>query len=355
VELYPAQAEHFDAALDAALEGVPEGPARDGGVALGQHVAEKVLLWRAADGAGRVVAYVPRPVTGVWRPTPPGFRAGLLPQWRHLTPFAIPNVTPFAPPPPPALNSAAYAEAFREVKELGRREGSRRTPEQTRIALFWDDGEGSVTPPGHWNQIAKVVSRQRGLGLADNARLFALLNVALADAAVVCWEGKFRYSYWRPITAIHEADRDDNPDTTPDPAWDSLLTTPPFPSYASGHSTFSGAAATALAHFFRTDDVPFTVGSEGAPGETRSFPGFWAAAQEAGRSRIYGGIHYEFDNQEGLRCGRALAEYIARHYMRAVGAGAQTSAKLAPSPRRPYSAGLADRPLEQSIPAARGR
>jgi hypothetical protein len=289
VELYPAQAEQLDAALDVSLQDIPDGQARAGGVALG-------------------------PATGVWRPTPPNFRPGLLPQWRYLAPFAIPNAPRFNPPAPPVLNSAAYAEAFNDVKELGRRYGSRRTPEQTSIALFWNDDAGSVTPPGHWNQIAQTVSRQRGLGLADNARLFALLNVCLADAAIVCWEGKFGYSYWRPITAIHEADADDNPETTPDHEWDSLLTTPPFPSYPSGHSTFSGAGATALARFFGTDDIRFTVGSEGTPDAPRTFAGFWHAAQEAGRSRIYGGIHYEFDNQEGLRCGRELADSIARRY-----------------------------------------
>ncbi len=205
------------------------------------------------------------------------------------------------------------------------------------------------------------------MSLVENARLFALLNISMADAAIVCWEGKFGYSYWRPITAIREADRDDNPETTPDSAWDSLLTTPPFPSYASGHSTFSGAAAAALSDFFGEDALPFRIGSDGAPRVTRSFPGFWAAAQEAGRSRIYGGIHYEFDNQEGLRTGRDLADYIARHFLRPVQETALTPSPQ-PSPpsggegrvrgtahRRHFSAGLADRQRGEPRDAARGR
>jgi len=354
IELYPRQVEQFDAALDIALEAMADGPAKEGGVRLGQRVAEEILGWRATDGSRRRVRYTPRTTPGLWRPTPPGHRAALLPQWRYVTPFAIPSADRFMPAPPPALDNPAYTEAFREVKELGERDRSKRTAEQTLIAWFWDDGEGSITPPGHWNRIAQTASRQRGLTLAENARLFALLNLSMADAAILCWEGKFSFSYWRPITAIREADRDDNADTAPDRYWDSLLTTPPFPSFPSGHSTFSGAAATALARFFGTDAIRFRIDSEGTPGVQRTFAGFWAAAQEAGRSRIYGGIHYEFDNQEGLRTGRDLADYIARHFLLPAEANALTSSRLIPTQRRPFSAGLADR--QRSSPrSATGR
>ncbi len=163
LELYPTQVEPCDAALDATLESVPDGPAKAGGVALGQHVAEKILAWRANDGARRRVEYMPRLVPGLWRPTPPGNRQALLPQWRYVTPFAIPSTTRFLPATPPPLTSPAYTEAFREVKDLGRRTESKRTEEQTLIALFWDDGDGTITPPGHWNQIAQIVSRQRAV------------------------------------------------------------------------------------------------------------------------------------------------------------------------------------------------
>jgi membrane-associated phospholipid phosphatase len=253
------------------------------------------------------------------------------------------------------LTSAAYSEAFREVKELGGRDSGTRTAEQTLIAWFWDDGDGTVTPPGHWNRIAQTVSRQRRLSLPENARLFALLNFSMADAGILCWEGKFAFSYWRPITAIRDADLDDNPDTTPQRNWDSLLTTPPFPSYPSGHSTFSGAAAIALAHFFGTDAISFRIGSEGVSGVTRSFSGFWAAAQEAGRSRIYGGIHYEFDNREGLRCGRELADYIARRYLLPLEDRALTSSPRVPPRRYSLSAGSADKRLSEPARTAHGR
>src|SRR5262249_27773452 len=161
------------------------------------------------------------------------------------------------------------------------------------IAWFWDDGAGTCTPPGHWNQIARVVAMAKQNSMADNARLFALLNIALADAAIVCWDTKFHYKVWRPVHAIRLADEDDSQDITRDAKWRSLLTTPPFPSYTSGHSTFSGAGAAILARFFGTDEIKFSIGSDGYPGMKRSFKSFSACAAEAGRSRIYGGIHYE--------------------------------------------------------------
>jgi membrane-associated phospholipid phosphatase len=356
LELYPRMTEACDAALDATLENLADGPKKENGVVWGQRVAEEILRWRASDGSNRTVRYEPKSALGVWRPTPPDFRAALLPHWRYVTPFAISSTRDFLAAVPPALNSTAYTEAFREVRDLGRRDSATRTADQTTIAHFWNDDAGTVTPPGHWNRIAQTVSRQRGLSLADNARLFALLNLSLADAGIVCWEGKFGYSYWRPITAIHEADLDGNPDTAPDRTWDSLLTTPPFPSYPSGHSTFSGAAAAALARFFGTDAIRFTIGSEGTPDAQRSYDGFWAAAQEAGRSRIYGGIHYEFDNQEGLRTGRDLADAIARRYLLPVDANALTSGtQLISTRRRPISINFADRPRSKAHAVPLGR
>jgi hypothetical protein len=356
LELYPRMVEACDSALDATLENIPDGPAKEGGVAQGQRVAEQILSWRAEDGSNRESGFTPGTTPGSWRPTPPGFRQALLPHWRYVTPFAIPGTRDFLPVIPPALNSAAYTEAWREVRDLGRRDSNIRTPEQTTIAHFWNDDRGSVTPPGHWNRIAQAVSRQQGLSLADNARLFALLNISLADAGIVCWEGKFGYNYWRPITAIHDADLDGNAGTVPDRTWQSLLTTPPFPSYASGHSTFSGAAATALARFFGTDAIRFSIGSEGTPDVIRTYAGFWAAAQEAGRSRIYGGIHYEFDNQEGLRTGRAVAEYIAQRHLLPVESNALTGrTQLISTRHRPFSINLADRPRREPRNADHGR
>jgi hypothetical protein len=309
LELYPDQVERFDQALDETMASIPEGAGRDAGVRLGQRVAEKVLAWRAADGASRRGVYAARPGPGLWRPTPPEFRTALLPQWPRISCFAMRSGSQFRPPDPPALTSTAYAAGYQEVKSLGGRQSTLRTPEQTEIARFWDDGGGTVSPPGHWNRIAQTVSRQRGLTLGENARLFALLNIALADAGIVAWDCKYHFNFWRPIQAIREAD------TEPDPTWTPLLTTPPFPSYTSGHSTFSAAAATTLAMYFGTDEIAFTSTSESLPGVVRSFASFSAAAAEAGQSRIYGGIHYSFDNVAGLASGRAVGEYVCRNFL----------------------------------------
>jgi hypothetical protein len=156
------------------------------------------------------------------------------------------------------------------------------------------------------------------LNRAETARLFAMLNVALADAAIACWECKYRFDVWRPVTAIRNADQLKNPALVADPDWTPLLVTPPFPAYTSGHSSFSGAAAAALAEFLETDRVRFTTTSDGLPGVTRSFTRFSEAANEAGMSRIYGGIHWAFDNTAGLESGRKVGEYVARNFFRPV-------------------------------------
>ena len=303
--LYPRRVADLDAALDAALGEVPDGPAKARGVELGQAVAVDVLRWRAADGkAASRSEYRPGTREGRWRPTDD--RPPLLPGWGNVEFFALRDAADFRPPEPPAIDTEAYRADARAVRAVGSRDSATRTRDQTEIAHFWADGDGTVTPPGHWNRIAQSVAGGRRLTVAETARLFALLNVAMADAGLVCWDCKYRFDVWRPVTALREEE----------PGWTPLLTTPPFPSYTSGHSSFSGAAAAALASFFGTDEVRFSSTSDGLPGVTRSFTSFSAAAEEAGASRIYGGIHWQFDNAAGLKCGRGVAEFVARHHFR---------------------------------------
>jgi membrane-associated phospholipid phosphatase len=317
--LFPRQKAFFDRALADSLAEIPPGDSRDAGLDLGRFIAEKILELRRDDrSASARASYDPRPGPGVWERTPPRRQDPLYPEWGHVTCFCIKPGTQYKPTGPPALHTAAYAAALNEVKSLGGKKSARRTEEQTEIALFWADNAGTATPAGHWNEIAQTVSRSRGLTLAENARLFALLNMSLSDAGVLCWVLKFTYGFWRPITAIHRADQDGNPDTEPDPAWEPLIETPPFPSYTSGHSTFSAAAASTLASFFGTDRVRFTTTSDGLPGVTRSFDSFSSAAEEAGMSRIYGGIHYQFDNTDGLMTGKVLGAYVFRNYLQPV-------------------------------------
>jgi membrane-associated phospholipid phosphatase len=221
----------------------------------------------------------------------------------------------FRPSPAPKLDSALYAFDFNLTKDLGSATSTTRTADQTAIALFWADGAGTLTPPGHWNVIARELVIARGTSLAENARLFALLNMALADAAICAWECKYVDDFWRPVTAIRAADTDSNAATEADPAWTPLITTPPFPEYVSGHSTFSGAAATVLADFYGSDSIPFTTTSDDLPGATRSFGSFWEAAAEAGLSRVFGGIHFMSANQQGLQSGARLGHYVVEHFL----------------------------------------
>jgi hypothetical protein len=282
-------------------------------------VAGQILLWRAKDNSAATNVKPPSSSgPGAWVPTPPGFAPYLLPQWGFVTPFAMPASDFFRPSGPPALESAKYAADYNEVKALGAAVGSTRTREQTKIAEFWADGPGTATPPGHWNLIARDVATARRNSLQQNARLFALLNVAMADAAICAWDAKYHYNFWRPVTAIREGDNDGNPATAGDPNWISLIITPPFPDYISGHSTFSGAAAEVLSLFYGTTRIRFTTGTESDQlprGTVREFRSFRDAAREAALSRMYGGIHFRSANDDGLKSGSAIGEWAFTHTM----------------------------------------
>jgi membrane-associated phospholipid phosphatase len=310
--LCPAQSTAIENAYATSLGRIPRDRARDAGIAWGNQVAAAILDWRRNDGAAVPRGYVPGTGPGAWQATPPAFAPALLPQWPDVTPFAMSSVADFRPAPPPELASVEYAANVAHVQRLGAANSPDRTAEQTAIALFWADGGGTVTPPGHWNVIAADVAGARGTSTLENARLFAWLNFALADAGIVAWDCKYRYNFWRPITAIRSAETDGNPDTVADGSWTPLLVTPPFPECVSGHSTFSGAAAAVLAAFFGSDEIPFTTTSEDLPGVTRSFPSFSAAASEAGISRIYGGIHFMFSNLAGLDAGNRVGVHVTQ-------------------------------------------
>ena len=314
--LFPSRTAQFDAEQAAQLAPIAIGPARTRGIAWGQAVAAAILAARANDGSANVVTYTPGVGPGFWRPTPPAFAPALLPQWGDIVPFGPKPIASFVPKAPPALNTRKYAEEVAQVQELGSATSSVRTADQTEIARFWANGAGTATPPGHWNQIARIVVAQQGMDVGEEARLMALLNLAMADAAVVSWNAKYEYNYWRPVTAIREADTDGNPLTIADPSWTPLLVTPPFPEYTSGHSTFSGAAAAVLARVFGTDAIPFVAESDDAPGIFRSYPGFSAAAAESGMSRIYGGIHFMSGNRFGLSSGRRVGDSIAKRLLK---------------------------------------
>ena len=307
VNLFPASGSSFDALHAAVLAGIPNGPQKTAGITWGEFVANQILAARANDGHDAIVPPPGGSGPGVWVPTPPAFLPYLLPQWGFVVPFGMSSSSQFRPPGPPSLDSQQYAADYEEVKELGALVGSTRTEEQTEIALFWADGAGTETPPGHWNSIAQIIGAAQGNTLEENARLFALLNIAMADAAICSWDAKYTFHFWRPVTAIAFAE--------PELNWMSFIVTPPFPDYTSGHSTFSAAAATVLPLFYGTEDLPFTVGSDFLPDVYRSFPTCFDAAEEAAVSRIYGGIHFRSASEDGLQAGTSIGEWTVTHYL----------------------------------------
>jgi len=312
INLYPARRGAADLRLANSLKDLASAAGRETGILYGRAAAQALLRWRASDSSTTTVPYIHRSEPGQWKRTPPRFRPAELPNWGIVIPFVIANVAEFQPPGPPALNSEQYAKDFNQVKEFGGVNSEVRTPEQTEIARFWSDFSNTATPPGHWNQIAQTICDQRRLGLSETARLFAVLNFAMADAAIVAWEAKYKWNFWRPVTAIHEAERDANTTTEPDTNWMPLLTTPPFPEYVSGHSIFSGAASETLKLLLGTDDIGVSVASDNLPGVTRKYARLSDIAHEIGMSRVYGGIHFLSADLDGLdagyRIGRACAE-----------------------------------------------
>ncbi|BAY73413.1 hypothetical protein NIES23_62410 (plasmid) [Trichormus variabilis NIES-23] len=314
MNVYPTQIGFFDTALTESLAKIPDGTAEDAGVIFGRTVADSILTWRSTDGATNSVNYTPGTNPGDWQPTAPGFAPALLPQWGEVTPFALTSGEQFRPDGPPTLDSQEYANDYNQVKDLGKKDSTTRTEEQTQIALFWADGAGTFTPPGHWNQIAQNVVANKSNSLVDNARIFALLDISLADAGITAWDTKYHYNFWRPITAIRQGDTDGNPNTIADSNWTPLINTPPFPDYISGHSTFSGAASTILTSLLG-NNVSFSVNSLGLPGVYRQFDSFTAAADEATISRLYGGIHFNAANVDGLATGKSIGNYVLQNLL----------------------------------------
>ena len=288
-------------------------PSAAAGIALGEARADDILALRAHDGFNVAPPpYYGSSKPGAWRPTPPDLAPALLPQWATMPPWTMRSPSQFRPPGPPPLNSASWAGSFNMTEALGSADGPVRNPERTQIALFWSDDDGTETPPGHWIDIATGIAAGKHLNIVDEARLMAMLSAAEADAAIVAWDAKYTYSSWRPVTAINNAADAGNSEITPDGKWKPLLATPPFPEYVSGHSVFSAAAATILARFFGADAADFSVRTD-APllrGVVRHFTSFSAAAEEAGMSRIYGGIHFRFSHRDGAVAGYKLANYV---------------------------------------------
>lgn len=313
--LYPTRLAIFDAELADSLEGIENNRVRQG-VRVGQIVAERLLSVRANDGWAVTPAPYSLPTTpGNWQPTPPGFAPAGFTHYPAVLPFAITSSNQFTPNPPPAMTSAEYAADLNEVKEIGSVNSATRTADQTLVARLW---AGVGTPTNFllvWNNVARSVALARGATTVEKARLFALTNISLHDALQTTFASKFQYGLWRPVTAIRRADEDDNPSTAPDAAWLSLITNPPYPTYAGNNAAIGTSQSTMLALFFGRDDIQFQHTWEGAGGATRSYAGFTAMADEEARARVYGGIHFTFDNVAGQSVGRNVANYVFQNLM----------------------------------------
>jgi membrane-associated phospholipid phosphatase len=308
--LDPDRAGVYDSHLSADLAQLRPGRPRDLGVAWGQHVGQAVVAARADDGSRPVQIQPAGSGPGVFRADWSGVQFG------QARPFAVADAGVFVPGPPPALDSLDYAAALADVSVVGN--AALPDPAKRATFQFWSLPAGSVQPPGEWVKIALEVSDARTLPLDDSTRLLALLSMALFDTAIVTTRTKSTYRHWRPATAIQEADTDGNPLTQADPGWAPRAgAVGGTPEYVSGHSSFSAAGATVLAGFFCSDHISFTHVTDTAPGNVaRTYPSFTAAAAEAGRSRVFGGQHFEFSNQAGLTIGRGVAaEVLTTHLL----------------------------------------
>jgi hypothetical protein len=272
------------------------------GLAWGQFVADAILDWRSTDGfTPAPPLYVGSNEPGKWRPTPPASLPGAVPQFATMTPWGILAPDQFLPPGPPALGSEQYLIDYLETMRMGSATSPFRTADETDACRFWESG----SPTHLWDRAALDLLANVDTELSENARLLATLNLAIADAIIACWNAKYHYEFWRPVTAIRLTD---------DPEWTPLLTTPAHPEYTSGHSSASSAAATVLADYFG-DDMPFIVQSPAAAGWVRAFSSFSSAIDEVADARVFAGIHFRTACKDGRALGSAVAAYILENRM----------------------------------------
>ncbi len=313
VTLYPPFQGQLDAQLLQVLAGIPEGADKARGMSIGQAVADRILALRSNDGAhAQPIPFVFGNAPGDYQSTPPNFpRQPQFTHWSRVTPFALARANQFRPGSPPALTSDTYSDAFDEVKALGIVNGTASSADEALTGRFWN---GAIQ--NYWNEITQTAALAHHLTTAQSARLFALLNLTLADGVIAFYDAKYTYTFWRPVTAIRAADTDNNPETLADPNWlPEVINTAPDPSYPGAHAVISAGGAAVLISVLDKDEFDFNVTSEVMPGVERSFERLSAAAEEATVSRIFAGAHFRFDLTTGQRLGRDVADFVVDNFL----------------------------------------
>jgi hypothetical protein len=312
--LTSAQQAILDANYANYLAGIPDGTAKTNGIAIGQQVAAAVVALRGNDGREQnptLADLNPPPAgPGIWQPNPTGSVVGL--RLPGIRPLALTSASQFRPDGPNSLTSTEYTEDFNQVNQLGRDNSTFRTPAQTTQALFWTDHDLRV-----WNDGMLRLAAARGLDLVQTARMLAIAHVSGGDAMIAGFEAKYHYWFWRPYKAIQLADTDGNPATAPDPTWQPLRPTPNHPEYPAAHAFHSSAVAKALATFFGTDKVAFSLDSR-VTGTTRNYGSFHDAVKDVELARVLAGFHFRNSTREGSNLGRVIALYVADHYFQPV-------------------------------------
>lgn len=318
VALLPSQREALAAALAAALAGIPTDAARDG-ARVGAAVARATLDLRADDGwSRRPSAYLLPSLPGYWQPTPPANQAATFTHYPDVAGFVVANGRRFLMEGPPPLTSQRYADDLNEAKAIGAINSTTRSAEQTQMARLWHGVGTTTASPALWNTVLADVARSRGWSGLELARAFALMNMTQHDALLTSFTGKFLYGLWRPVTAIRQADQDGNAATEADPAWTPLLNTPPYPGHPGNRACLSGSQSRLLQRLFGQDDIPLQVTWQVTGGQpvTRQYNGFRHLADEEARSRIWGGIHFEFESLASTGACSALADYVMDNALR---------------------------------------
>jgi hypothetical protein len=309
VRLFPDQKAALDSAYTQSLAQIPDSNGKTAGVAVGEEVASKILALRASDGADAPNTYRPSTAPGVYITTALPIGS----QWGSVTPWTMERGSQFRPAGPPQLTSPEWASDYNEIKDLGGKKSTQRTPEQTEIARFW-----MITGPASWDPIVRQFAAAPGRSLIQNARLFALVEIATADAYIAVFDAKYTFNFWRPITAIRNGDIDGNDATNREPGWEPLIDTPLHPEYPCAHCITSAAARAVLESEFGTGPVPLTMTSPTAPGVVRKWANIKEFADEVSAARIYGGIHYRNSTVVGKAMGAKIGEQAIRNCMKPV-------------------------------------